>query len=102
MYQQNETRFPSTFNPKRGPNKMRTIDVKKTLAYAVAFYFTTSGKIDFRMGKKTYQYINTVYDVREDGRGTNAVVVLYDYRAQKYVAFNVDDEKIGNQEICFY
>lgn len=80
---------------------MRTIDTKKTLAYAVAFIFTTSGIINFTMGKKTYQYVNTVYDARQDGRGFNTVVVLYDYRAQQYIALNVDDEKVGNKEIAF-
>ena len=80
---------------------MKTTDYKKTLAYATAFTFTTSGIINFYMGKKMYQYVNTVYDARQDGRGFNTVVVLYDYRAQQYIALNVDDEKIGSKEIVF-
>ena len=51
----------------------KKIDEKKTLKYAVAFYFCTSGKINFMLGNKMYQHINTVYDQREDGRGFNPV-----------------------------
>ena len=39
----------------------KKIDEKKTLKYAVAFYFCTSGKINFMLGNKMYQHINTVY-----------------------------------------
>ena len=49
----------------------KKVDEKKTLKYAVAFYFCTSGKINFMLGNKMYQHINTVYDQREDGRGFN-------------------------------
>ncbi len=78
---------------------MSTTDYKNTLAYAVAFIFNTSGAINFMMGKKTYQYINTVYDPRQDGRGYNTVVVLYDYSKQQYIALNVDDEKVGSKKV---
>ena len=60
----------------------KKVDEKKTLKYAVAFYFCTSGKINFMLGNKMYQHINTVYD----------------YKAQKYEVLNVDTE-IGNKEI---
>ena len=69
----------------------KKIDEKKTLKYAVAFYFCTSGKINFMLG-------NTVYDQREDGRGFNTCEVVYNYKAQKYEVLNVDTE-IGNKEI---
>lgn len=74
------------------------IDEKKTLKYAVAFYFCTSGKINFMLGNKMYQHINTVYDQREDGRGFNTCEIVYNYKAQKYEVLNVDTE-IGNKEI---
>lgn len=76
----------------------KKIDEKKTLKYAVAFYFCTSGKINFMLGNKMYQHINTVYDQREDGRGFNTCEVVYNYKAQKYEVLNVDTE-IGNKEI---
>ena len=46
----------------------KKIDEEKTLKYAVAFYFCTSGKVNFMLGNKMYQHIDTVYDQREDGR----------------------------------
>ena len=76
----------------------KKIDEKKTLKYAVAFYFCTLGKINFMLGNKMYQHINTVYDQREDGRGFNTCEVVYNYKAQKYEVLNVDTE-IGNKEI---
>ncbi len=47
----------------------KKIDEKNTLKYAVAFYFCTLGKINFMLGNKMYQHIDTVCDQREDGRG---------------------------------
>ena len=76
----------------------KKIDEKKTLKYAVAFYFRTSGKINFMLGNKRYQHIDTVYDQREDGRGFNTCEVVYNYKAQRYEVLNVDTE-IGNKEI---
>lgn len=79
--------------------KTKKVDGKKTLAYAVAFHFCTSGKINFMLGNKMYQHIDTVYDQREDGRGFNTCEVVYNCKAQKYEVLNVSDEKIGNKEI---
>ena len=76
----------------------RKIDEKKTLRYAVAFYFCVSGKVDFMLGNKMYQHIDTVYDQREDGRGFNTCEVVYNYSAQRYEVLNVDSA-IGDKEI---
>lgn len=76
----------------------KKVDEKKTLRYAVAFQFCTSGKINFLLGKKMYQHVDTVYDQREDGRGFNTCEVVYNYASQKYEVLNVDTE-IGNKEI---
>ena len=76
----------------------KKVDEKKTLKYAVAFYFCTTGKVNFMLGNKMYQHINTVYDQREDGRGFNTCEVVYNYKAQKYEVLNVDAE-VGNKEI---
>ena len=54
----------------------KKIDEEKTLKYAVAFYFCTSGKVNFMLGNKMYQHIDTVYDQREDGRGFNTCEVV--------------------------
>ena len=47
----------------------KSIDKKKTLEYAVAFYFYDSGCVNFMMGNIMYQHIKTIYDERADGRG---------------------------------
>lgn len=77
----------------------KKIESKKTLAYAVAFIFCSTGKVNFLLGNKMYQHVNTVYDQREDGRGFNTCEVVYNYKAQKYEVLTVSDEKIGNKEI---
>ena len=73
-------------------------DEKKTLKYAAAFCFRTSGKTNFMSGNKMYQHINTVYDQREDGRGFNTCEAVYNYKAQKYGVLNADTGT-GNKEI---
>lgn len=78
---------------------MKKVDSKKTLAYAVAFIFSTSGIINFMIGNKMYQHINTIYDKRSDNGGFNTIEVVYNYRAMKYEALNVSDEKVGGKEI---
>ena len=45
----------------------KSIDKKKTLEYAVAFYFYDSGCVNFMMGNIMYQHIKTIYDERADG-----------------------------------
>lgn len=77
---------------------MKKVDEKKTFAYAVCYLLTES--VDFRMGNKIYQHTNTVYDKRSVDGGYNTVEVCYDYRAMKYVAFNVSDSNVGSKEIA--
>lgn len=72
---------------------------EKTLAYAVAFHFCTEYAANFRMGSKIYQHVKTVYDERADGRGTNTLEVVYDYKNQKYTVLNVSDESVGGREV---
>lgn len=45
----------------------KSIDKKKTLEYAVAFYFYDSGCVNFMMGNIMYQHIKTIYDERANG-----------------------------------
>lgn len=77
----------------------KKVDEKKTLAFAVAFYFNTSGKVNFMLGNKMYQHVNTIYDQREDGRGVNTCEIVYNYQSQKYEVLVVSDDKIGSKEI---
>lgn len=71
---------------------------KETLAYKVAFEF--HGQEIFRIGKKAYQYVSTVYDPRYDGRGSNTVAIFYDFKLQQYVAWNMDDPRYGSKQVA--
>lgn len=77
---------------------MKTLDSKNTLAYAVCYLFN-GNKVSFYVSSQMYQYIKTVYDEREDGRGCNTLAVVYSFKKMKYEVLNVTDEKIGNKEI---
>ena len=55
--------------------KTKKVDKKKTLAYAVAFYFTEAS-IKFMMGNTMYEYVHTVYDRRYDNGGFNTLAVV--------------------------
>lgn len=77
----------------------KKIDEKKTLAYAVAFHFCTSGVTSFIMGKTMYQHIDTIYDQRSDNRGFNTLEIVYNFKAMKYEVLPVSDERIGGKEI---
>lgn len=79
--------------------KEKRIESEKTLAYAVAFFFTSTDRVNFILGNKMYQHINTIYDKREDGRGYNTLEVVYNYKAMKYEVLNVGDSKVGGKEI---
>lgn len=71
--------------------KTKKVDKKKTLAYAVAFYFTDVS-VKFMMGNAMYEYVHTVYDRRYDNGGFN-------YKRMKYEVLVVSDEKVGDKEI---
>lgn len=73
---------------------------KNTLAYNVTFNFIGSGRAMFIINKtkRLYEYIQTVYD-RNTINGFNTIAVCYDCKLQKYVCFNIDEKKVGNQEI---
>ena len=70
--------------------KTKKVDKKKTLAYAVAFYFTDVS-VKFMMGNAMYEYVHTVYDRRYDN--------VYNYKRMKYEVLVVSDEKVGDKEI---
>ena len=78
--------------------KTKKVDKKKTLAYAVAFYFTDAS-VKFMMGNTMYEYVHTVYDRRYDNGGFNTLAVVYNYKKMKYEVLVVSDEKVGDKEI---
>lgn len=73
----------------------KSIDKKKTLEYAVAFYFYDSGCVNFMMGNIMYQHIKTIYDERADGRGQNTLEVVYNYKKMKYEVLCLTDSKLA-------
>lgn len=77
----------------------KSIDKKKTLEYAVAFYFYDSGCVNFMMGNIMYQHIKTIYDERADGRGQNTLEVVYNYKKMKYEVLCLTDSKLAQKEI---
>ena len=77
----------------------KSIDKKKTLEYAVAFYFYDSGCVNFMMGNIMYQHIKTIYDERADGRGQNTLEVGYNYKKMKYEVLCLTDSKLAQKEI---
>lgn len=76
----------------------KSIDKKKTLEYAVAFYFYDSGCVNFMMGNIMYQHIKTIYDERADGRGQNTLEVVYNYKKMKYEVLCLTDSKLAQKE----
>ena len=77
--------------------KTKKVDKKKTLAYAVAFYFTEAS-IKFMMGNTMYEYVHTVYDRQYDNGGFNTLAVVYNYK-KKYEVLVVSDDRVGGKEI---
>lgn len=76
----------------------KKVDEKKTLEHAVSFIFYNTTNVQFSIGNKIHEYINTVYD-HNFVDGANTVAVLHDYKNMKYIAVAVDREPIGNKEI---
>ena len=74
--------------------KTKKVDKKKTLAYAVAFYFTDVS-VKFMMGNAMYEYVHTVYDRRYDNGGFNTLVIVYNYKRLKYEAMDYKMKKLS-------
>ena len=72
-------------------------DNMRTLEYAVAFNFPSSGSVDFRIGETIYRYIGTVYDRGDEM--THTLVIVYNYNKMKYELLCLSDEKIAKREI---
>ena len=78
--------------------KSKKIDKRKTLAYAVAFYFTDAS-VKLIMRTPVEEYVHTVYDRRYANGGFFALAVVYNYKRMKYEVLVVSDEKVGDKEI---
>lgn len=69
----------------------KSIDKKKTLEYAVAFYFYDSGCVNFMMGNIMYQHIKTIYDERADGRGQNTLETQKEFEERTELKLTADN-----------
>lgn len=76
---------------------MKKIDEKKTFKYVVTYMLFRHTNVEIQVGKKFYEFIN-VCDDYNTLNGCNTIAVLYDFRAQKYIAVKVDDEKFNKVE----
>lgn len=73
---------------------MGKIEEKKTFKYVVTYMLY---KRTYKSRKKTYEFVN-VCDDNKTAFGCNTIAVLYDFKAQKYIAVKVDDEKFNKVE----
>lgn len=49
------------------------------------------------VGNRIYEYVNTINDYNS-ANGCNTIAVLCDFKAQKYIAVNIQDEKFNRKE----
>lgn len=75
----------------------KVIDEKKKFSYVVTFDLFRQTNVKIMVGNHIYEYVNTLNDYHT-ANGCNTIAVLYDLRAQKYVAVNIQDEKFNSKE----
>lgn len=76
---------------------MEKIEEKKTFKYVVTYMLYRHTNVLIKVGKKTYEFVN-VCDDNKTVFGCNTIAVLYDFKAQKYIAVKVDNEKFNKVE----
>lgn len=76
---------------------MKKIEEKKTFKFVVTYMLFRHTNVQIQVGKKFYEFIN-VCDDYNTLNGCNTIAVLYDFKAQKYIAVKVDDEKFNKVE----
>lgn len=75
----------------------KVIDEKKKFNYVVTFDLFRQTNVKIMVGNNIYEYVNTVNDYNA-ANGCYAIAVLYDFKAQKYIAVNIQDEKFNRKE----
>lgn len=75
----------------------KVIDEKKRFSYLVTFNLFNQTNVKIMVGNKIYEYVNTIIDYNA-ANGCSTIAVLYDFKAQKYIAINIQDEKINSKE----
>lgn len=75
----------------------KVIDEKKKFSYVVTFSLFMQTNVKIMVGNKIYEYVNTINDYNS-ANGCNTIAVLYDFKARKYIAVNIRDEKFNRKE----
>lgn len=75
----------------------KVLDEKKRFSYLVTFYLFNQTNVKIMVGNRIYEYVNTIDD-HNAANGCNTIAVLYDLRAQKYIAVDIQDEKFNRKE----
>lgn len=75
----------------------KVIDKKKRFSYVVTFGLLNQTNVKIMVGNNIYEYVNTLIDYNA-ANGRNTIAVLYDFKAQKYIAVNIQDEKFNRKE----
>ena len=75
----------------------KVIDEKKKFSYVVTIGLFMQTNVKIMVGNNIYEYVNTINDYKSANR-CNTIAVLYDFKAQKYIAVNIQDEKFNRKE----
>ena len=75
----------------------KVLDEKKRFSYLVTFYLLNQTNVKIMVGNRIYEYVNTIDD-HNAANGCNTIAVLYDFKAQKYIAVNIQDDKFNSKE----
>lgn len=75
----------------------KVIDEKKKFSYVVTFDLFRQTNVKIMVGNRIYEYVNTLNDYNA-ANGCNTIAVLYDFKAQKYIAVNIQDGKFNSKE----
>lgn len=75
----------------------KVIDEKKKFSYVVTFDLLRQTNVMISIGNKIYEFVSVVNDYNT-ANWCNTIAVLYDLKSQKYVAINIQDEKINSKE----
>lgn len=75
----------------------KVIDEKKRFSYVVTFYLFGQTNVKMSVGNKIYEFVNVVND-HNTANGCSNIAVLYDLKSLKYIAVDIQDEKINSKE----
>lgn len=75
----------------------KVIDEKKKFSYVVTFDLFRQTNVKIMVGNNIYEYVNTINDYNS-ANGCNTIAVLYDLKSLKYIAVDIQDEKINSKE----